>query len=163
MDCKRNAIFGFLCCTVRTIFTDTLGGFKLLLRDDLQLLQQLRMGIPTADNACIGQVPNHSTDTYRMPAFPRPCTVAIIIQISCDMLRSIAFMHIFLCVACGKQNIPDTFKCFRVRLVGEAENNGIAADYQILFVGISISRRDVGCDLRKFIDHSITLPVCFNN
>ena len=31
-----------------------------------------------------------------MPAFPRPCTVAVTIQISCDMLRSIAFMHILV-------------------------------------------------------------------
>lgn len=96
VNVQRNAIFGFLCCTVRTIFTDTLGGFKLLRWDDLQLLQQFRMGIPTAENACIGQVPNHSTDTCRMPAFPRPCTVAVTIQISCDMLRSIAFMHILV-------------------------------------------------------------------
>lgn len=66
-------------------------------------------------------------------------------------------------VAGGKQDVPNAFKCFRVGFVGEAENYGIAVDYQILFVGISISRRDVGCDLRKFIDYSITLPVCFNN
>ena len=35
VNVQRNAIFGFLCCTVRTIFTDTLGGFKLLRWDDL--------------------------------------------------------------------------------------------------------------------------------
>lgn len=34
VNVQRNAIFGFLCCTVRTIFTDTLGGFKLLRWDD---------------------------------------------------------------------------------------------------------------------------------
>lgn len=58
---------------------NTLGRFKELGRDNLQVEQHLGSAVTTAENACIGQVANDTPDGGVVPLLTRPCPVAKVI------------------------------------------------------------------------------------
>ncbi len=93
---KRNMVFSFFRCVGRTVFPDTLCSFKLLLWYNLEFGHQFGAGISAAENAHIGQVADHSSQTARMPALSRTGTVSSIVQIGGNSLCAVTFVYIFI-------------------------------------------------------------------